>query len=452
MRLTLRLDFPETAGHILDKVIETRENGLREGDFMRHSGFTSRIATAASAIACAAAFAFGANSVAAQERPADPTVLPPVPTDYQPPRTAWGDPDISNSYQIEYLNNARILFQRPTEYGMRFWQTDEEHARRLEAAERSDGNFAAASERGIGTSGTEGLADWVRNSPFAKRTSMLVSPADGQLPPFTAQGKALHEAGRSGWVPGIEYDWVSDFDSWDRCVSRGFPASMYPFRYNNGIRVFQSPGYVTIYLEMLGNRVIPLVPNREAASAYRWPEATEAWLGNSVGWWEGNTLVVETTNIKSGDSVSADHFARNGSPLNIATQAVPPFNTIPTSKQAKTVERLTMTGPNSLMHELTYSDPEVFTAPWTTRVEWIRDDDYTFFEYACHEGNRMPRDYISASRAKRRDIAAGLVDPDAPDDRAQWARIFDRDPAVGPPPGAPGAGGQSGPPTRSGGN
>jgi hypothetical protein len=194
---------------------------------------------------------------------------------------------------------------------------------------------------------------------------------------------------------------------------------------------------------MLGNRVIPLVANEAAARNYRWPAATEAWLGNSVAWWDGKTLVIETTNIKSGDSVTRDHYARNGSPLNIATQAVPPFNTIPTSKQAKTVERLTMTGPNSLMHELTYSDPEVFTAPWTTRIEWIRDDDYQFFEYACHEGNRMPRDYITASRAKRRDIAAGLVDPNAPDDRANWARIFDRDPAVAPPPGAPG-GGQGG--------
>ena len=120
---------------------------------------------------------------------------------------------------------------------------------------------------------------------------------------------------------------------------------------------------------------------------------------------------------------------------------MPPFNTIPTSKQAMTLERLTMTGPNALMHELTYSDPGVFTAPWTTRLEWIRDDGYQFFEYACHEGNYMPRDYISASRAKRRDIAAGLVDPNAPDDRANWARIFDRDPAVAPPPAPPGDGG-----------
>jgi hypothetical protein len=389
---------------------------------------------AVSALAGAASL-LTVSPAAAQERPADPTVLPTVPTDYAPPKTAWGDPDISHTFQIEYLNNTRILFQRPKEYGDRFWQTEEEHARRIEAAERSDGNFAAASERGIGTSGTEGLAEWVKSSPFAWRTSMLVSPADGQLPPFTPQAKALHEAGRSGWVPGIEYDWVSDFDSWDRCVTRGFPASMYPFRYNNGIRVFQAPGYVVIALEMLGTRVIPLRSSNSTIAHP--PKEVEAYLGSSVGWWEGNTLVIETTNIKSGDSATHDPYARNGSPLNIATQAVPPFNTIPTSSQAKTVERLTMTGPNSLMHELTYSDPEVFTAPWTTRIEWIRDDDYAFFEYACHEGNRMPRDYITASRAKRRDIAAGLVDPNAPDDRANWARIFDRDPAVAPPPEAP---------------
>jgi len=410
---------------------------------MRYHGLKSRVALAASAIAFVASAMTGSTAMA-QQRPSDPTVLPPVPTDYTPPKTPWGDYDISHTYQIEYLNNTKILFQRPEEYGMRYWQTPEEHARRIEAAERSDSNFAAASERGIGTSGTEGLADWVKNSQFAWRTSMLVSPANGQLPPFTPQGKALHEAGRSGWVPGIEYDWVTDFDSWDRCVSRGFPASMYPFRYNNGIRVFQGPGYVAIALEMLGTRVIPL---RSGNDPKHWPKPVEAWLGNSVGWWDGKTLVIETTNIKSGDSATKNAYARNGSPLNIATQAVPPFNTIPTSTQAKTVERLTMTGPNSLMHELTYSDPEVFTAPWTTRIEWIRDDEYKFFEYACHEGNYMPRDYISASRAKRRDIAAGLVDPNLPDDRAQWARIFDRDPAVAPP-AAPGGQGGAAPAPR----
>jgi hypothetical protein len=396
---------------------------------------------AAASVLAAAAFAF-AGPATAQQPPADPTVLPPVPTDYVPPKTPWGDPNISHTYQYEYIGNTRILFQRPKEYGNRFWQTPEEHARRVEAAERSDDSFAAASERGIGTSGTEGLADWVKTSPFAWRTSMLISPADGQLPPFTPAAQALYEAGRSGWVPGIEYDWVTDFDSWDRCVTRGFPASMYPFRYNNGIRVFQAPGYVTIQLEMLGTRVIKL---RQPGQDVQHPApAVEAYLGNSIGWWEGNTLVIETTNIKTGDSATHDAYARNGSPLNLAIPATPPFNTIPTSKEAKTVERLTMTGPNSMTHELTYSDPEVWTQPWTTRIEWIRDDGYEFFEYACHEGNRMPRDYISASRAKRAAIAAGTVDPNQPDDRAQWAQIFDRDPAVAPPPGGPG--GRQGPP------
>jgi hypothetical protein len=402
---------------------------------MNHKTLRSSCALSALAVSAMAALSLiTAAPAGAQNRPADLTELPPVPTNYNPPKTAWGDPNISHTFQIEYLNNARILFQRPAEYGNRFWQTDEEHARRVTAAERSDSSYAAASERGIGTSGTEGLAEWVKNSAFAYRTSMLVSPADGQTPAFTPQAKALHEAGRSGWVPGVDYDWVSDFDSWDRCVTRGFPASMYPFRYNNGIRIFQSPGYVTIALEMLGTRVIPL---RSKSNPGHWDKAVEAYLGNSVGWWEGNTLVIETTNIKSGDSATKDAYARNGSPLNIATQAVPPYNTIPTSTQAKTVERITMTGPNTLMHELTYSDPEVFTAPWTTRNEWIRDDGYEFFEYACHEGNRMPRDYISASRAHREALAAGTADPNAPDDRAQWSRIFDRDPAVAPAPQGP---------------
>jgi hypothetical protein len=411
----------------------------------------SRLSVAAAVLLASASFIVAPTALSAQDRPADLTVLPPVPTNYTPPKTAWGDPNISHTFQIEYLNNARVLFQRPTEYGNRYWQTDEEHARRLEAAQRSDSNFAAASERGIGTSGTEGLAEWVRTSPFAKRTSMLVSPADGQLPAFTPQGKALHESGRSGWVPRQHYDWVSDFDSWDRCVTRGFPASMYPFRYNNGIRIFQSPGYVAIYLEMLGNRVIPIKAGPNASLGH-WPQPVEAFLGNSVGWWEGNTLVVETTNIKSGDSATHDVYARNGSPLNIATQAVPPFNTIPTSKQAKTVERFTMTGPNALTHELTYSDPEVFTAPWTTRIDWIRDDEYKMFEYACHEGNYMPRDYISASRAQRAGIAAGTIQPDATDDRSRYAQVFDRDPAVAPPAPPPGAAGaQAAPAARSGG-
>ncbi|MCL6252268.1 hypothetical protein M3P36_14595 [Altererythrobacter sp. KTW20L] len=413
---------------------------------MTRKGLASSLAIAAATLA----MAFTAVPTAAQNRPADLTVLPPVPTDFTPDRLPWGDYDFTGTFPIEPINNGRILFQRPAEYGMRFWVNDEEFNRRLEAARRNDGNFTQANERGVGTSGTSGLENWFLTHEFAKRTSMLVSPADGQLPALTPQAMELFREGRSGWVPGQAYDWVDDFDSWDRCVSRGFPASMYPFRYNNGIRVFQSPGYMTIVLEMLGTRVVKIYDSKEAAQAARWDDAVEAWMGNSRGWWEGKTLVIETTNIVSGDSATSDVYARAASPLNMATQftgtlEVPAFNTVPMSSEAMTVERLTMVGPDAIMHELTYSDPQVYTAPWTTRIQWTREDDYEFFEYACHEGNYMPRDYISASRAQQARIRAGEEEAVTAenDDRSRFAQPFDRDPGVAPPPppaGAPPAG------------
>jgi hypothetical protein len=391
---------------------------------MRHRGLASRIAAKASVLAAAVALLVGPGAVA-QKPPADLTVLPPVPTDFTPKKTPWGDYDFRGTWPIENINAGHILFQRPKVFGNRFWLTDAEHAKRVAAAKKSDSGFSAEGQ-GVNASGTQGLSAWMESSPFARRTSMLVSPADGQLPALTPQGEALYKAGRSGWVPGQEYDWVDDFDSWDRCVSRGFPASMFPFRYNNGIRIFQSPGYVVIVLEMLGTRVIPI------GDAPRWPSKVEGWMGNSRGHWEGKTLVIETTNIKSGDSATHDVSKRAASPLNMATQAVPPFNTIPMSTQAKTVERLTMTDAKTITYEVTYSDPEVYTAPWTARLNWDRDDNYKFFEYACHEGDVQIRNYITSSRAHRRDIAAGKVPKDEVDSRLRFAQPFDRDPAAQP--------------------
>lgn len=381
-------------------------------------------------IAAALAIALAASAMA-QERPADLTELPPVPTDYTPEKTAWGDWDFSATYQIEYYNAGKILFQRPKAYGNRVWVTDEEHARRVAAAEKSDAAYSPEGE-GIDYPGSQGLAEWMRTSPVSWRTSLLVSPADGQLPPLTAKGQRLFENGRSGWVPGQEYDWVTDFDTWDRCITRGFPASIFPNRYNNGIRVWQSPGYIVIQMEMLGIRIIPI------GDTPAWPAAVEQWMGHSRAHWEGKTLVIETTNIKSGDSVSRDPNKRSAAPVIVTMIGGAPFNTIPMSDKTRVTERLTMTGPNTLMHELTYSDPETFTAPWTTRIEWVRDDDYQFYEYACHEGNHAIRGYISSSRAKRRAIAAGEAEPIAPEDdgRSRFTQVFDRDPGVAPPPEA----------------
>jgi len=349
---------------------------------------TVRNIMAGAMLAAVSITSLGTAPASAQDVPDDLTVMPPVPTDFDPPKTAWGDPDLRGTWPID--NIASLPMQRPKQYGARFWLTPEEYAQRQEQANRSDQAYEAEDKNN-----TIGMGHWVESDASGHRTSLLIDPADGQLPPFTEEAKKLMAAGRTSWTPNTQWNWVTDFDSWDRCVSRGFPASMFPFRYNNGIRVYQSPGYVVIALEMLGTRVIPITDKNSA----KWPSEVEAWLGHSVGHWEGNTLVIETTNIKSGDSATENSFARNASPLNMATMGVPPFNVIPTSKEAKVVERLTMTGPDSIVYEATYSDPKVFTAPWTARLDWTRNDDYEFFEYACHEGDVQVRNYITSSRA-----------------------------------------------------
>ncbi len=344
-----------------------------------------------------AAVSLGSLSTVAHAQPVpdDLTVMPPVPTDYQPKKTAWGDPDLRGTWPID--NIASLPMNRPANYGDRFWLTDEEFAQRQAQANRSDQAYAREDE-----AGTIGMGHWVESDASGRRTSLLVSPANGQLPAFTPQAEALYRAGRSSWTPNTNFNWVTDFDIWDRCVSRGFPASMLPFRYNNGIRVYQAPGYVTIALEMLGTRVIPI----RTGDPQHWPEGVNGYLGNSVGHWEGNTLVIETTNLVPGDSATQDSFARNGSPLNMATMGVPPWNTIPTSKKAKVVERLTMTADDHIVYEMTYSDPEVFTEPFTARLDWTRNNEYEFFEYACHEGNVQVRNYITASRAGELEAAS----------------------------------------------
>jgi hypothetical protein len=388
-------------------------------------------------VAAAALMLAGSSASMAQQAPKDLSVLPAVPTTYTPKKTAWGDWDFSAQYTIDNIASARILFERPQAFGGRYWVTDEEFAKRLAAAKGSDANESSGLDanghaKSLNAGGTEGQVAWMQHDSFGRRTSMLVSN-DGQLPALTPWAHDLWSKGRSSWVPNQNFDWVDDFDSWDRCISRGFPASMFPFRYNNGIRIFQSPGYVVIVLEMLGTRVIPL------GNSPPWPHPLEAWMGNSRGHWEGKTLVIETSNIKSGDGATHDPFKRAASPLNMATANVPPFNTIPTSDEAHSTERLTMVGPNTLTYQITYDDPKVFKAPWTARLDWTRDDKYIMYEYACHEADVQVRNYITASRAKRQQIAEGKLTGKESDGNDRFAHQFDFDPATmpAPKPGAP---------------
>ncbi|HEY5412405.1 MAG TPA: hypothetical protein VIJ94_16930 [Caulobacteraceae bacterium] len=315
-------------------------------------------------------------------------VLPPVSHAYQPKRTAWGDPDLRGMWPVDSIGGLPL--QRTPAMGDRVWLTPQEYA--VVQARMEKSREAPAKET---KAGKLGMGNWVEMTGAGRRTSMLIDPKDGRLPELTPEGKRLTALGRSSWIRGQSFDWVTDFDSWDRCITRGFPASMLPFRYNNGVQIMQAPGYVVINLEMIHDaRIIPL-------DGRPTPAGTTNWMGESRGHWEGNTLVVET-----------DHIRQGASPLNMATIGAPFGNTIPMSPQAHVTERFTMTGPNTIVYEMTYSDPAYWTQPFTLRVDWTRNEKYKFYEYACHEGDVQVKNYIIANHAQRaKDKAEAEAEP-----------------------------------------
>ena len=333
------------------------------------------------AAAMAVASALAAGPVVAQE--ADLASVPPVPRDYQPATTSWGEPDLTGTWPIDHLNFTPL--QRPPEQASRYFLTDKEFAKRQAMLAARGAAYAGEIE-----DETIGMGHWVEPGTANRRTSFLIDPADGRLPELTEEGKRRAASRRSSYAAGQTYDSPADFDIWDRCISRGLPASMFPFNYNNGIRIFQAPGMVAVQMEMVHE--VRLIPTDGRPGQ---PGAIDSWLGDSRGHWEdANTLVVET-----------DNFTDQSAPVNVGTWGSPPRNDTPQSTKAQMVERFTMTGPDTITYEVTYEDPEIYTAPWTARLDWQRDEDYTIFEYACHEGNVQIRGYINSSRAER-----GLLD------------------------------------------
>jgi hypothetical protein len=193
---------------------------------------------------------------------------------------------------------------------------------------------------------------------------------------MTPNGQAMAKAMHSSWDNDL-FSSVKDFNSLDRCITRGMPASMIPFPYNNGLQIFQAPGYVVLNLELIHEtRIIPL-DGRPAL-----PGSMKTWLGDSRGHWEGQTLVVETTNF-------------NGeSPMVIVGPSNEP---VPTSPALHVTERFTPTGPNTIQYEARVEDPVVLTGPFTIAYPWTRNEAYKSFEYACHEGNTLITAYIKAT-------------------------------------------------------
>jgi hypothetical protein len=168
----------------------------------------------------------------------------------------------------------------------------------------------------------------------------------------------------------------TELGPYDRCISRGPLGSVFPVIYNNGNQIFQFPGYVVIRYEMIHEvRVIPLDGRGHVSPKIR------TYMGDARGRFEGNTLVVETTNLNGRTGANA-----NG-------------NLMMMSDEAKIVERYTRTGPDALQYEVTVNDPRTWTRPWKASFPLRREMSYGMFEYACHEGNHAMFNILSASRS-----------------------------------------------------
>ena len=290
---------------------------------------------------------------------------------YVAPKTPWGEPDLQGIWPLNHL--IATPFQRQEKYGDRRMMTEEEFAAAQKAAQARNKRFE---------SGPIPQAD--SGTEVMQITSLLSEPANGRFPALTPKGKEMYAAMHGSYKPGqTVFDSPDDFDSWDRCITRGMPVSMLPRNYNNGMRIMQAPGYVMIVLEMAHEvRIIP-TDGRPAPD-----KAIKEYMGESRGHWEGNTLVVETTNFNGKTDLT-----------NSGVPGSPPLT--PASENLRIVERFTRTAPDTIDFQMKVEDPEVVVSPFTVSYPMKLDNKYQMFEYACHEGNTAIRGYIENSRFER---------------------------------------------------
>ncbi len=326
----------------------------------------------AAALALTGLPAAGQSTAATSGTKASPTRTAPS-KKYTPPKLPWGDPDL----QGEWPAFANIPMQRPKNFGTRAYLTEEEFAQRQKQAQSQT---ESDSEEFAPSSGSPNLTInppgyWVEHGKPDHQASLVVDPPDGRIPPMTPDGEKFVHNLRGGLGPGSHFpdkvDSWEDFDMYSRCVTRGLVSSMLPTLYNFGNQIMQAPGYVIIRNEMIHEtRVIPTDGRPHVGTNLR------TFMGDSRGHWEGNTLVVETTNFNNETGAGGGFF----------------------SDAARLTERFTRTGPEDLSYDLTIDDPKTWTKPWTIHMPYHMDSSYVIYEYACHEGNYMMVDALTGAR------------------------------------------------------
>ena len=336
---------------------------------------------------------WAAVPVAAQAKgSAESTAAKRVNPQWKAPRTAWGHPDLEGIWTTDDMRG--VPTSRPAQFGTRMYLTDEEFA-------------ARAKQRATARQIDDGRAGTFRNEEGSRDfgyTSMVIDPPDGRVPPQTdaARARPRGPQGSFGVGPGEK---ITDFPLYDRCITRGAIGSFMPAVYGNGARITQTPNAVVITYEMIHDtRVIPLDPvSRNGSASFlerpRLGPGLQLWMGDARGRWEGDTLVVESTNFTDKTSVGG---ARHSTGLRLT-------------------ERFTRIDPEMIDYEITVNDPLTFTKPFTMRLTITQQPDYQIYEYACHEGNLAMRHALLAERAYEKAVAEakekGLPPP---------ARVFER--------------------------
>jgi hypothetical protein len=286
---------------------------------------------------------------------------------WTPPRTADGRPDLEGVW----INSTLTPLERPAEFAGKEFLTEQEAAdyvKRLLQQVNTDRRDGGA-QVDVGRSYNEFWRDRGNDVVADRRTSLISDPPDGRVPPLTPEAQKRVEETRT-WMREHSTDGPEGRSLAERCISwttAGPP--MLPGPYNNDFQIFQAPGYVVILNEMIHDaRTIPLDGRPHASQNIR------EWLGDSRGHWEGNTLVVDTTNFIS-------EYSFRGSDANLHV-----------------TERFTRVSPDMIQYEFTVDDPTAFTRAWTARIP-LNKTTGPVYEYACHEGNYAMTDILAGARA-----------------------------------------------------
>lgn len=292
-----------------------------------------------------------------------------------PGRTFWGDPDLQGEWTAE--GEYGVPFERPAQFGTRPFLTDAEYAKRMEDVRLRDERDLARVDvlSGKVDAPNAPIPHWREYSTTSRRTSLVVDPPNGRLPPRTPAARPVPVQRCGSLQRGEPCDSYVDYGLGVRCIVHGggFPDAMFPAVYNANFRIVQAPGLVAITYELIHDtRVIPIGSSlpRDAPVL---PPAIRMYMGAARGMWDGTTLVVDTTNLKA--------------------------NTRGASPGLRLTERFTRTERDTIQYRVTFDDPATWSAPWTAALDLkARPDDAGVFEYACHEGNHGMRYMLSASR------------------------------------------------------